>query len=186
MSAETETTFRFLHILSGITWIGLLYFFNLVNAPAVRFGMHKPVDVDLDAAAGRDLTLKTLWWFRWGAAMTVLFGLALMDQVAQRFPDGWADYMAAPEFKTVFLGAALGIIMAINVWFIIWPNQQVVQGNNARIDAGDLTDEEVAALKADNAARLPKVKLASRFNFWASIPMLFFMVFAAHAPSFLF
>ncbi len=180
MSAETETTFRFLHILAGITWIGLLYFFNLVNAPAIKFGMKKPVQVDMAAAAGRDVTLKTLWWFRWGAAMTVLFGLALMDQVAQTAYGGdWGAYMNDSRGTMIAVGAGLGLIMAFNVWFIIWPNQQVVQSNNAKIEKGE---GDAEAMKADNAARLPKVKLASRFNFWASIPMLFFMVFAAHAP----
>ena len=59
--ATISALYRFLHVLAGITWIGLLYFFNLVNAPAIKFPMKKPVDVDLSAAAGRDLTLKTLW-----------------------------------------------------------------------------------------------------------------------------
>ena len=179
---QVESTFRFLHILAGITWIGLLYFFNLVNAPAIKFGMKKPVPVDMGAVVGRDVALKTLWWFRWGAAMTVLFGLILMDQVAMRF-GGWDIYMETSAFKVIAIGALLGLIMAFNVWFIIWPNQQVMQSNSHKIDQGGLSDSEVAALKADNAERAPKVKMASRFNFWASLPMLLFMVFAAHSPS---
>ncbi|MGB1586298.1 MAG: hypothetical protein ACPHID_04560 [Thermoplasmatota archaeon] len=174
--ATISALYRFLHVLAGITWIGLLYFFNLVNAPAIKFPMKKPVDVDMSAAAGRDLALKTLWWFRWGAAMTVLFGLLLMDAVAQSY-GGWDVYMGSTAGKTIAVGAGLGLIMAFNVWFIIWPNQQVVQSNNHKIEHGA---ENVDELKADNATRLPKIKMASRFNFWASIPMLFFMIFAAH------
>jgi uncharacterized membrane protein len=148
----------------------------LVNAPAIKFPMKKPVEVNMAAAGGRDVTLKTLWWFRWGAAMTVLFGLLLMDITAQSY-GGWDIYMGSLSGQTIAVGAGLGLIMAFNVWFIIWPNQQVVQKNNWLIEKGEGNADK---MKADNAARLPKVKLASRFNFWASIPMLFLMIFAAH------
>ena len=178
MSAETETTIRFLHILAGITWIGLLYFFNLVNAPVFKFTMKKPVPVNMAATASRDITLKALWWFRWGAAFTVLFGVILMDQVAQRL-GGWEIYTETSAFRVIAVGAGLGLIMFFNVWFIIWPNQQVMQGNNLKIEQGAANAD---ALKAENATRAAKVKMASRFNFWASMPMLLFMVFAAHSP----
>lgn len=178
--AVYETTFRYFHILSGITWIGLLYFFNLVNLPLLKFDMKKPFDVNLAEKATANITLKTLWWFRYGALFTVLFGLLLIESKRQQFggigayfiDNGYAGYF-------ILVGAILGLIMAFNVWFIIWPNQQVILSNNKKIAEG-ASEEEKAKLAAENAPRAKNAVLASRFNTWASVPMLFGMVFGAH------
>ncbi len=179
MAMETQTALRFLHILSGIVWIGHLYFFNLTNLPVFKMSIKGN---DANQKGGPHLMMRAVWWFRWGAMATLVFGLLLMDQIARTYPNGWSDYLASPSGETVAVGALLGIVMWFNVWFIIWPNQKVVLGNNLRIAAGGVADEEKKRLEADNAPRMKKAKNASRFNFWASIPLLFFMVFAAHNP----
>ena len=181
-----ESLFRYLHILSGITWIGLLYFFNLVNLPLLKFPLKKPFDVDMGEKATANITLKTLFWFRWGAMFTFLFGLLLIYVKAQQGIDAgeWGNHGGyflenGPAGHLILLGVILGIIMWFNVWFIIWPNQQVILSNNKKI-AGGVGDDEKARLTAENAPRVKNAVLASRFNTWASVPMLFGMVFGAH------
>lgn len=176
--ADYETLFRFFHVLAGITWIGLLYFFNLVNLPLLKFDMKKPFSVDMGEKATANITLKTLWWFRYGALFTVLFGLILFEAKRSTSDDislVWSD----PQLYTIMIAMTLGIIMAINVWFIIWPAQQVILGNNKKIAEGG----DAEALGAENAPLVKKAVLASRANTWMSIPMLFGMVYGAHGPS---
>src|ERR1041385_8855405 len=72
---DNETIIRYLHVLSGIIWIGMLYFFNLVNLPLLKFQMKKPYDANMAEKVTAHITIKTLFWFRWGAASTVLFGI---------------------------------------------------------------------------------------------------------------
>src|SRR5687767_15750021 len=85
-----ETTIRFLHILAGITWIGMLYFFNLVNLPLLKIQLKKPYDANMAEKASAHIVIKTLFFFRWGAVFTLLFGLLLLGSVAE--PIGLRDY----------------------------------------------------------------------------------------------
>ncbi len=181
---DYETLFRYLHILSGITWIGLLYFFNLVNAPLLKFPLKKPFDVEMGEKATANITLKTLFWFRWGAMFTFIFGLLLIGAKMEFWADvtgSGMDYFldnGAPGYL-ILLGVILGITMWFNVWFLIWPNQQKILTNNKKIAAG-VSDDEKARLTAENGPAVKTAVTASRYNTWASVPMLFGMVFGAH------
>lgn len=181
---DNETLFRYFHILAGITWIGLLYFFNLVNLPLLKFDLKKPYGVDMAEKATANITLKTLFWFRYGALFTLIFGLILIEVQRSKlgeFNQDLTDYFfGSAQGVMIFIGVLLGIIMAFNVWFIIWPNQQVILSNNKAIAEGAANKDELAA---ENGPRVKKAVLASRFNTWASIPMLFGMVFGAHGAN---
>ncbi len=138
--------FTVLHVVSGIVWIGILYYFNLVQIPTVP-----KIPAELKPAIGKFILPEALFWFRWGAAATVLTGLIVA--------------FITPEVltPTLELGMLLGLIMAFNVWFIIWPNQKKVMG------VTPATDAEKA-----KAARI--AMLTSRTNFVLSVPMLYCMV----------
>lgn len=179
--ADNVTLIRFLHVLSGIVWIGMLYFFNLVNLPLLKFSVKKPYEANMAEKASGHIIVKTLFWFRWGAAATVLFGLLLL-------------YIHGPEYKqlmsspnlvdrypvyAIMFGTVLALIMAFNVWFVIWPRQKKILANNKRIAAG-VTDDEKKAMEAENAPLVKVATLASRTNTWLSIPMLWGMIFGAH------
>ena len=161
---------RFGHIFSGITWIGLLYYFNFVQVPSFA---------QMEAAARGNaiqfLVPRALLWFRWAALATVVFGLlyilgmALGDQ-------GGVDYFHSSRFKSIAFGGTLGIIMAANVWFIIWPNQKKI------IAATTATATEGTPAPAEQPVWARKALMASRTNTMLSIPMLFFMVGAIHLP----
>lgn len=181
---DYETIFRYLHILSGVTWIGLLYFFNFANAPLMKFQMKSPLQVNMGDKAGPHVILKTLFWFRWGAMFTLIFGLLLVG-VFMEYYGGFSEYFLDRGWQGYFIlaGVVLGITMWFNVWFLIWPNQKVILSNNLRIAAG-VTEDEKAQLTAENAPRTKVAVNASRYNTWASIPMLFGMVFGAHATGF--
>ena len=140
--------FTFLHVVSGIAWIGLLYYFNLVQIPAMA-----KIPPELKPAIGEYIAPEALFWFRWSALATVVTGLIVFFT------------SSAVHNLTLITGAILGLIMAFNVWFVIWPNQQKVLG----LVAAD--DDEKA-----KAARLPM--LTSRANFVLSVPMLYCMVTA--------
>ena len=153
--------FRWLHILVGIAWIGLLYYFNLVQVPGLAaYGDEgKARNITIDKIARR-----ALWWFRWGAAFTFLTGLYLLYRL-----HGAMTY-------DITVGATLGTLMAFNVWFIIWPNQKIVIASATQVAGGGEALPEAAAAA-------PKAGLASRTNTLFSIPMLFFMGSSAHLPS---
>ncbi len=183
--ADNETTIRFLHILAGIVWIGMLYFFNLVNLPLLKMQLKKPFEANMAEKATAHITIKTLFWFRWGALFTVLFGVILL-YIEQ------ANYKAALEtggigaypVYAIGMGGALALVMAFNVWFVIWPRQQKILANNKT--AGATTDEAEKKRLADANAPLVKTAiLASRMNTWFSVPMLWGMVFGAHGATFL-
>ena len=144
---------RWIHVWFGLLWIGLLYYFNFVQIPSMPKipDEHKP-------AIGKVIAPTALFYFRWAAAATVLFGLLIiiMDghHSAFIFQDGYA---------TIGIGMWLALIMAFNVWFVIWPNQKKVLG---------LVEADADAKK--KAARI--AMLASRTNTLLSIPMLYCMV----------
>ncbi|HBP87678.1 MAG: urate hydroxylase PuuD [Nitrospira sp.] len=154
-----ESLFAWGHYLAGITWIGILYYFNFIQVPFL-----KVVTPETKAEAFKHLVPNALWWFRWGALFTWLFGAALLGH-QQRL--GSAFLLQGPD-AVIGMGAWLGTIMLLNVWGIIWPNQKKVLGLK------EATPEEKA--KAGRMALL-----ASRTNTMLSIPMLFFMANSGHA-----
>jgi uncharacterized membrane protein len=154
---------RFLHVLSGIFWIGLLYFFNVVNVQTMK---------QLDGATKGKLVPilmpRALAWFRYSALATFVFGLGL-----QFSPSLYAS-PAQWDWK-ILTGVTLATIMLLNVWGLIWPNQKrVIAMTAAAAASGTAAPPEMA-----KHARI--AYLASRTNFWLSFPMLWFMVWAAHS-----
>ncbi len=148
--------FRWIHFFAGVAWIGLLYYFNFVQTE-----YFKETDAAAKSSAISKLVPRALWWFRWGAMFTFLSGLAL------------AGYMASAINYYIVVGMLLGTLMFLNVWLIIWPNQQTVIASNNQVIGGGEAMPEVAG-------SLGKAGLASRTNTLFSIPMLFFMGASAH------
>lgn len=152
---------RWLHVLAGITWIGLLYYFNFVQVPALG----KAKADGTAAGITKHIAPLALLWFRWAALVTWLSGAFYLMRadhlgfVNAALLQGGAAYIG--------IGAWLGTIMLFNVWVLIWPNQKKVLG------LVEASDEEKA-----RGARV--ALLASRTNTMLSIPMLFFMIASAH------
>jgi uncharacterized membrane protein len=142
---------RWVHLLAGVAWIGLLYYFNFVQGE-----YFKEADGGAKSDAIRKLVPRALWWFRWGAMFTFLTGLVLLYLVGAH-----SNLMGQP---VIWIGAIAGIFMFLNVWLIIWPNQQIVLGMKEG-------EGPVAAAKAG---------LASRTNTLFSGPMLFGMLASKH------
>ena len=138
----------FLHVLSGITWIGLLYYFNLVQIPTMP-----KIPAELKPAVGKFIAPEALFWFRWAALSTVVTGLIVIST------------STAIKNTTIYTGMVLGLIMAFNVWFIIWPNQKKA--------LGIVTVDDATKAKAARVAML-----TSRLNTVLSLPMLYCMVTA--------
>ena len=158
-----------LHVLSGITWIGLLYYFNFVQVPALG---EAAGDEGGPGGAGiaKYVAPRALWWFRWGALATWVTGATFLSHKGQflnAFLLGLNTDPINQYAMTIGVGAWLGTIMLFNVWVLIWPNQKKVLG---MVEA---TAGEVA--KAKNTAFL-----ASRSNTLMSIPMIMSMVGAGH------
>jgi uncharacterized membrane protein len=158
---------RYVHFLSGITWIGLLYYFNFVQTPAFA-----EVSDATRSEAMRTITWRALWWFRFGALLTFLSGiwiLGVQKLLGERFDDFWTT----PNGLSIAIGATFATVMFLNVWLVIWPAQQVIIGSARKVAEGGEADPEAAA-RAKPAAR------ASRANTLMSIPMLWFMAFTTH------
>jgi uncharacterized membrane protein len=237
-AAYIQMIFRWLHFLAGITWIGHLYFFNLVN---VNF--MKALDGPTKGKVIPQLMPRALWWFRWGAVVTVLVGVAYyaMYMVApdaknprniasggsstmviflvwlliivivfaveffcvRQINNGWLltgivfllmvimsigiicwlesslPVVLSTGTASIGIGGAMGIIMLLNVWGIIWPNQK-------RIISWTADNAENGTAIPPESAKLARVAfLASRTNTWLSVPMLFFMGASAHFGGFL-
>lgn len=156
MEFQIAAIFRWLHVIAGVAWIGLLYYFNFVQVPAMAAAAS-----DQGGPGGAGITKyvapRALLWFRWSALVTWLAGAALLGGSFT------AAFMLEPAYAAIGIGAWLGTIMLFNVWVLIWPNQKKILG------IVSATDEEKA--KARRIAFL-----ASRTNTMLSIPMLFFMV----------
>ena len=176
---DNDTVWRFLHILSGITWIGMLYFFNFVNAPLLKLQLKKPFDVNMADKAPLHVIAKTLFFFRWGAVFTLVFGLLLLGARAETV--GLQSYFLDSGFAgySILLGVLLALVMFFNVWAVIWPRQQKILANNKAI-AATTDDAEKKRLGDLNAPMMKEAMLASRTNTWLSIPMLWGMVFGGH------
>ncbi len=159
--------FRWLHVLSGVMWIGLLWYFNFVQIPT----MPKIPD-EQKPAIGKHIAPEALFWFRWGAMSTIVTGLILAYLNAYFLSVmtlGASTGFAVPGHTALGIGMWFGIIMWFNVWFVIWPNQQ-----KALNIANKYPD-----LSADDKAKSARTAmLFSRTNTVLSVPMLFSMVAA--------
>ncbi|HTQ77160.1 MAG TPA: urate hydroxylase PuuD [Burkholderiales bacterium] len=149
---------RWLHIMSGVMWIGLLWYFNFVQTPSMPKipDEHKP-------AISKVIAPAALFWFRWAALSTLVTGLLLGGMF------GWIGHALSLQRPYAGIGAGMwmGIIMAFNVWFVIWPNQKKVLG---------IVPAEAPA----KAAAAKMAGAASRINTMLSIPMLYCMASFSH------
>ncbi len=155
---------RYAHYLSGVTWVGLLYYFNFVQVPAFA---------EFEASARTDaiskLVPRALWWFRWGAVATVASGVVILA-----FQENLnSDYFKSAPGISISTGMLLGLAMFANVWGVIWRNQKIVIASAQGVQQGKEADPAAAP-----AAR--KAAIASRTNAIFSIPLLFFMAFTSH------
>src|SRR5688572_11684203 len=166
-----EFLVRYAHIISGVTWIGLLYYFNFAQTPAFAGFEAGP-----RTEAVAKLVPRAIWWFRWAAASTLAFGLLLFG-LGMGGDFAPFDDMKSIQTLSILAGMLLGLIMFLNVWLVIWPNQKIVIANAEGVLAGREADPAAAA-----AAR--KGACASRTNTLFSIPMLFFMVATGHLTAF--
>jgi uncharacterized membrane protein len=142
--------FRYFHVIAGITWIGMLYYFNFVQTE-----YFKEAEADAKKDAMAKLAPRALWWFRWGAMVTFITGLYLFHKLG-----AFSNLDLAP----IWVGALAGTFMFLNVWLIIWPNQQVVLGMKG----------------GDGPSSAAKAGLASRTNTLFSGPMLLGMLGSKH------
>src|SRR6266850_972128 len=123
---------RWFHFLAGITWIGMLYYFNFVQVPFFA-SADAPVRTGMITGG---LVSRALWWFRWGAMLTFITGwLYLLHRIGQL--GGVQAFFNTPYGWSIFIGGILGTLMWFNVWFIIWPAQQVVMASATRGEDGD-------------------------------------------------
>ena len=156
---------RWIHFFSGVTWIGLLYYFNFVQTP-----FFAETEAPVRSGAQQKLLPRALWWFRWGAMITFLSGWIYLLHwwLGKR---GLAD----PQTWVILLGGIIGSIMWANVWFVIWPKNKIVIQNALDTAAGRPANPAAAPAGARGG-------LASRTNTLLSIPMLFMMGAASHLP----
>ena len=151
---------RYLHVFAGILWIGLLYYFNFVQIPTMP-----SVPAELKPGISKYIAPAALFWFRWAAVATVLLGLFLIELKSH-------DYAVhaltlEPSARTIGIGMWLGIVMALNVWLVIWPNQKRALGLVPADDASKARSASIAMM-------------ASRTNLILSLPMLYCMITGAH------
>jgi uncharacterized membrane protein len=149
---------RWLHIMSGVMWIGLLWYLNFVQVPS----MPKIPD-EQKPAISKVIAPAVLFWFRYAALSTVITGLLLAAMNGYLFP----ALLLTPPFHPIGIGMWLALIMAFNVWFLIWPNQKKILG--------------IVPADADQKKAAGRIALfASRFNTMASITMLYCMAAQSH------
>jgi len=155
--------FRYLHVLSGIMWIGLLWYFNFVQIPNMP-----NIPDEQKPAIGKVIAPAALFWFRWAALSTIITGLIvshLNGYITEALSFGLLTNGAAPKSISIGIGMWLGIVMAYNVWMVIWPNQKKALG--------------IIEVSADEKAKSARTAmLFSRTNTLLSIPMLLTMVSA--------
>src|SRR3954452_2066738 len=161
-----QGAFLITHVIVAMMWMGLLWFFNFVQTPAYA---------EMDPAARNNafdkLTWRGLWWFRWAAAATVLFGLLVIAVGGSDSFNG--DFWKSTPGVTLLIGILFGITMLYNVWMVIWPNQQIVIANARNVQAGGEADPNAPAAARAGA-------MASRQNTIFSLPLLVFMVGVSH------
>ena len=161
-----EHLIRWFHVLSGVMWIGLLWYLNFVQVPT----MPKIPD-ELKPAIGKHIAPAVLFWFRWSAASTVLWGLILAWMQGTLGPWLAIGLIEGGTATDAMIGIAMwfGLIMAFNVWFVIWPNQKIALGI-------------IDAPAESKPASARKAMLFSRTNTLLSIPMLYGMIAAQNPP----
>lgn len=154
---------RYLHVLAGIMWIGILYYFNFVQIPNMP-----NIPDEQKPAIGKVIAPAALWWFRWGAMITIISGLLLAaanGYLVEAITLGASEGFAVEKHTMIGIGMWLGTIMWFNVWFVIWPNQKRALG--------------IVEADADTKAASARIAmLFSRTNTMLSVPMLFSMVAA--------
>lgn len=159
--------FRWLHVVSGVMWIGLLWYFNFVQIPTMP-----NIPDEQKPAVGKHIAPSALFWFRWGAMATIVTGVilaALNNYFVSVFSLGASTGFAVPGHTALGIGMWFGVIMWFNVWFVIWPNQQKALN----------IDNKYPDLSADDKAKSARTAmLFSRTNTVLSFPMLFAMVSA--------
>ena len=148
-----EFFFRYFHVLAGIVWIGMLYYFNFVQTE-----YFKEAEASAKSDAMAKLAPRALWWFRWGAMLTFLTGAYLFHKIGA----------LGTAMPAIWVGALAGTFMFLNVWLVIWPNQQIVLGMK----------------EGDGPAAAAKAVLASRTNTLFSGPMLLGMLGSKHLADF--
>ena len=151
---------RWAHVFAGILWIGLLYYFNFVQIPTMP-----SVPAELKPGVTKHIAPAALFWFRWAAVATVVLGL-LVAEMSQGGYVGRALTLSE-GYRTIGIGMWLGLIMAANVWFVIWPNQKRALGIVPADDAHKARSASVAMM-------------ASRTNLILSLPMLYCMIAQPH------
>jgi uncharacterized membrane protein len=155
-----------LHVFFGVVWIGLLYYFNFVQVPAVGEALADKGGPG-PAAINKYIAPRALWWFRWGALMTWVTGAAALHYYLPMSLHDAFMLKGGVMGATIGIGAWLGTIMLFNVWVLIWPNQKKILG--------------IVEASADEIAKAKNVALmASRTNTLLSIPMLMCMVGYGH------
>jgi uncharacterized membrane protein len=157
-SIELPFLFRWIHVMVGVMWVGLLWYFNFVQIPSMA-----KIPDEQKPAIGKVIAPTALFWFRWAALLTVLSGLILS------ILNGYAHqaFTLQAPFRAIGLGMWIALIMAFNVWFIIWPNQKRALG--------------IVAVEPDVKAKSARIAmLTSRANTMLSIPMLFLMSAQSH------
>ena len=160
---------RWIHFLSGITWIGILYYFNFIQTP-----FFAETEAPVRSGAIQKLVPRALWWFRWGAMFTFLSGILIyMNQLKEM---GGDVFFSSSYGLAITIGGLMGTLMFLNVWLVIWPKQKVVIASATQVAQGGQAIPEAAA-----CAR--RAALASRTNTLFSIPMLFYMGAASHYTS---
>jgi len=153
---------RYLHVWAGILWIGLLYYFNFVQIPTMP-----KVPAELKPGVTKYIAPRALFWFRYAALATVILGLLIIE--LRQGGDSARALSLKEPYKVLGIGMWLGLIMAANVWFIIWPNQKKA--------LGIVTVDDGSKAKAASLAMM-----ASRTNLILSLPMLYCMIMGAHRP----
>ena len=157
-SFDANYLWRWAHVISGIMWIGHLYYFNFTQIPTMP-----KIPAELKPGVSKHIAPAALFWFRYGALATIVTGIVVAIQA------GYAHqaFTLQPPFRTIGIGMWLALIMGFNVWFIIWPNQKRALG--------------IVAVEPDVKAKSARVAmLTSRLNTLLSVPMLFLMVAQSH------
>ena len=140
---------RYVHFLAGITWIGMLYYFNFVQTPAFA-----EVSDATRSEAMRTITWRALWWFRFGALLTFLSGVWILG--AQKLlGDRFDDFWTTPNGLSILIGALFATTMFLNVWLVIWPAQQIVIGSARKVAEGGEADPNGAGGGQARGAGLP-------------------------------
>jgi uncharacterized membrane protein len=157
-----EFLLRWGHFLGGVSWIGILWYFNFSQGPFMN-----EVDASVKTALTQKLAPRTLWYFRWGAMLTAVTGWAIIGM--RMSTPGGADLLYTSWGVTILTGALMGTVMWFNVWFVIWPRQKKAI---AAANGGPAVENAAAAAR--------RAFLASRTNTLLSIPLLFLMAAASH------